>query len=218
MRADPPGRQALPPDLARLLHELRGPLNSLTMHAQLLRRAVSEDPPAAESLRTVLAQLGSLSQMLADAFAVAALERTQAGPVDLGAIVEAARRDVEPAATVAEGPWPPVAGDAALLQLALGHLLRNAVEATAAVPGSRPPVVSAAVEAAATAVSVRDWGPGLRATDPKLLIRPWHSTKPGHRGVGLVAAERVARLHHGALRFTALPDGASVSLLLPRSA
>jgi C4-dicarboxylate-specific signal transduction histidine kinase len=62
---------------------------------------------------------------------------------------------------------------------------------------------------------VRDWGPGLRTSDPKLVIRPWHSSKPGHRGLGLVTVERVARLHRGALRFATLSDGALVTLALP---
>jgi signal transduction histidine kinase len=205
----------LPPDLARLLHELRGPLNSLTMHAQLLTRAVGSDPLAEDSARTVLEQLGRLSSMLTDAFAVAALGLGRLGPVDLGAAVEAARPEAGAPVTIAEGPWPSVAGDPALLTLALAHLLRNAVEAAGADPGSRPPFVSAALEAGQALVNVRDWGPGLRSTDPKLLIRPWHSTKPGHRGLGLVTVERVARLHGGAVRFVALADGALVTLALP---
>jgi C4-dicarboxylate-specific signal transduction histidine kinase len=116
--------------------------------------------------------------------------------------------------TVAAGGWPVVAGDAALLTLGLRHLLSNAVEAGGG-NGTQPPQVSAAVEGAETLLRVRDWGPGLRTTDPKLLIRPWHSSKPGHRGLGLVTVERVARLHGGALRFATLPDGALVTLALP---
>jgi C4-dicarboxylate-specific signal transduction histidine kinase len=87
------------------------------------------------------------------------------------------------------------------------------VEASA--DGRRSPRVSAAVEGREVQVRVQDWGPGLRATDPKLVIRPWHSSKPGHRGLGLVTAERVARLHGGALRFATSPDGALVTLVLP---
>jgi signal transduction histidine kinase len=205
----------LPPDLARLLHDLRGPLNSLTVHGQLLVRAVAADPLAGDSARTVLEQLTRLSTMLTEAFAVAALELGRVGPVDLRAVVEAARPDCGAPVSLAEGPWPSVVGDAALLRLALAHLLRNAVEAAGAVPDPRPPLVSAAVEAGQAVVRVRDWGPGLGVTDTKVLIRPWHSTKPGHRGLGLVTAERVARLHGGALGFTALAEGALVTLALP---
>jgi len=62
---------------------------------------------------------------------------------------------------------------------------------------------------------VRDRGPGLRTTNPKLLIHLLHSTKPGHPGLGLVIVERVARLHAGTLEFESLRDGARVTLRLP---
>ena len=213
--AHDPGRRPLPPDLARLLHDLRGPLNSITMHAQLLKRAVGDDATAEDSASTVLEQVRRLSDMLADAFAVAALERGALRTVDLAVVAESARKDVGASVTLADGPWPSVHGDEALLTLALGHLLRNAVEATAAACGGRTPLVSAAVEAKETVVSVRDWGPGLPSADPKVVIRPFHSTKRGHRGLGLVTVERIARLHNGALRLTALSDGALVTLALP---
>ena len=91
--ADDAGRRALSPDLGRLLHDLRGPLNSLTMHAEVLKRTVRDDPLAADSLRTVLEQLGRLAEMLPAAFAVASLERRDWGVVDLGAVAAAAQGD-----------------------------------------------------------------------------------------------------------------------------
>jgi signal transduction histidine kinase len=212
--ADDPRRPELPPDLARLLHDLRGPLNSLTVHTQLLKGFVGDDEAADNSARAMLDQLGRLSTMLTEAFAVVALELGAVGTVDLAAVVEAARRDAAAAVTLADGPWPPVVGDATLLTAALGHLVRNAVEASAPVSG-RPPRVSAVVEGHDAVVSVRDWGSGLRTTDPRLVIRPWHSTKPGHRGLGLVTVERIARLHGGVLRLESPADGARVSLVLP---
>ena len=212
--ADDPRRPELPSDLARLLHDLRGPLNSLTVHTQLLKGFVGDDATADKSASAMLDQLGRLSTMLTEAFAVVALELGAVGTVDLATVAEAARRDAAAAVTLAEGPWPPVVGDVALLTAALAHLVRNAVEASAA-PSGRPPRVSAVVEGPATVVSVRDWGSGLRTTDPRLVIRPWHSTKPGHRGLGLVTVERIARLHGGALRLESPGDGARVSLVLP---
>ena len=65
------------------------------------------------------------------------------------------------------------------------------------------------------ALSVRDHGTGLRTTNPKLLIRLLHSTKPGHHGLGLITVERVARLHGGRVDFESLSPGARVTLRLP---
>jgi two-component system, NtrC family, sensor histidine kinase HydH len=204
----------LPAELARLLHDLRGPLNSAVMHLEVLKRTVSDDPSSAESLRTVLQQLVRLSEMLPAAFSVAALEVGPLARISLHAVVEQARqeRGLEGVAVVGEG-WPEVRADARLLGLGVEELLRNAVESTPA--GGRPPEVSAARVEGGVALTIRDWGAGLPTSNPKLLIRLLHSTKPGHRGIGLVTAERVARLHGGTLTFEALGDGARVTLRLP---
>ena len=207
----------LPAELARLLHDLRGPLNSAVMHLEVLKRTVSDDPSSAESLRTVLQQLVRLSEMLPAAFAVAALEPGTRAPVSLRSVVEQAQQEAGLGSVrLADGPWPEVHGDAALLGLAVGELMRNAVESTG--PGAASPEVSAARTSDGTTLSVRDWGTGLPTANPKVLIRLLHSTKSGHRGVGLVTAERVARVHGGTLSFESLPDGARVTLHLPDAA
>jgi signal transduction histidine kinase len=211
--ADEAIRRPLPPDLGRLLHDLRGPLNSLTMHAEVLKRTVRDDAAAEDSLRTVLEQLGRLAEMLPAAFQVASLELGTRGPVDLGAVAGAARRASGGTVHLAGGAWPSVPGDVALLEEALTQLFRNAVEATAA--GERAPEASVAVEGGTAQVCVRDWGAGLRTTNPKLLIRLLQSTKPGHRGLGLVTVERIARLHGGEVRFESTGDGTRVTLALP---
>ena len=204
----------LPAELARLLHDLRGPLNSAVMHLEVLKRTVSDDPSSAESLRTVLQQLVRLSEMLPAAFAVAALEPGPLGRVSLRGVVEEARGEpgLEDVRLTGE-EWPEVRGDATLLALGIAQLLRNAVESTGA--GAPPPEVSASRVHDGAALSVRDWGGGLPTANPKLLIRLLHSTKAGHRGLGLVTVERVVRLHGGTLSFEALPDGARVTLRLP---
>ena len=204
----------LPAELARLLHDLRGPLNSAVMHLEVLKRTVSDDPSSAESLRTVLQQLVRLSEMLPAAFAVAALEPAPFAPVSLREVVERARQepDLEGVRVVGEA-WPEVRADAALLAIGVAQLMRNAVEATSA--DGRPPEVSAARTGDEATLSVRDFGDGLSTTNPKLLIRLLHSTKAGHRGLGLITAERAARLHGGTLSFETLPDGARVTMHLP---
>ena len=213
--ADDPGRRPLPPDLGRLLHDLRGPLNSLTMHAEVLKRTVGGDPAAEDSLRTVLEQLGRLAEMLPAAFYVTSLELGPSQRVDLGAVAAAARQAAGGTLHIAAGPWPSIVGDEVLLTEALTQLFRNAVEANAATGCAEPPQVSVAVDGEVVRVSVRDWGPGLRSTNPKLLIRLLHSTKPGHRGLGLVTVERIARLHGGSLNFESPGEGAVATLMVP---
>jgi signal transduction histidine kinase len=205
----------LPAELARLLHDLRGPLNSAVMHLEVLKRTVAGDPTADASLRTVLQQLSRLSDMLPAAVGIAALESRPWRTHDLRALAELARTaGGYGSVSLAGGTWPRVNGDEALLVRAIGELIANAVEAT---PKGAPPHELTVTTGAngEVSLSVRDHGTGLRTTNPKLLIRLLHSTKPGHHGLGLVTVERVARLHGGSIEFESLSPGARVTLHMP---
>ncbi|MGH7314618.1 MAG: sensor histidine kinase, partial [Candidatus Rokuibacteriota bacterium] len=201
---------SLPEDLDRLLHDLRGPLNALTMHLEVLKRLSRGDTAALQSLEAIQQEALRLGALLPAAFSVMALEPAQLTRLDLGVLV---RRvvDAERAGhvSVVEGPWPEILGDELLLIPAVAHLVRNAIAATeAAGPGRRPPQVGfRRVEAGRVALVVRDWGAGLRTTNPRALIRLALSPKSGRPTLGLVTAERVARLHGGALTFTSSAGG-----------
>ncbi|HUF92491.1 MAG TPA: HAMP domain-containing sensor histidine kinase [Candidatus Limnocylindria bacterium] len=192
---------------------MRGSLNSAGIHLEVLKRAVANDPIAADSLRTIVDQLARLAAMLPDVLAVTAIEVGPRQPVSLRAVAAQAAEPYGSAVVIEEGEWPLVFGDAPALVVALGELIGNAVEATK--DGSPPPRVTATPSAGEVVVSVRDRGEGLRTTNPKLLVRLGQSAKPGHRGYGLLVAERVARLHGGRLTFESTPEGATVSLVLP---
>jgi signal transduction histidine kinase len=210
---------SLPAELDRLLHDLRGPLNSAVMHLEVLRRVTGADPAAKQSLDTLHEQLQRLATMLPAAFDVVAVEAGAMRVVELGAVVAAAVREAGDAVvSIAEGPWSRVRGDERLLTIAVGHLVRNAIEATRAAESSRPPPqVSGEVTAdGEAAVRVRDWGIGIKSTNPKIIARLAAKASPiGARGTGLLITERIARLHGGRLRFHAPGDGTEVVLTLP---
>jgi signal transduction histidine kinase len=204
----------LPEDLDRILHDLRGPLNAITMHLEVVKRAVPHDLPAKQSIDTVLQEVERLAVMLPAAFQVVALEAGELRALDAREVVEdVVREHGFSAVTLAPGPWPRVLGDRRLLALGVEHLLRNALEATAK-DAPRPPHVSAHTTAEGVVVSVRNWGATLPSTSPKVVIRLGARRKPGHQGVGLVAVERIARLLGGALNFVTPEDGADVRLVL----
>jgi two-component system osmolarity sensor histidine kinase EnvZ len=196
-------------DLDRILHDLRGPLNSVVMHLEVLKRTLAGDPDALGSLSTIQHEVSRLATMLPAAFEVIGLERGALERVNLRALVERALD--EPALSGVEvqaGPWPDVTVDPALLVLAIAHLARNAVTATCeAGRTDRPPQIGVDTVPAEVTVVVRDWGKGFRSTNPKVLVRL--------AGVGLLVVERVARLHGGRVRFASPGEGAEVRLTLP---
>jgi signal transduction histidine kinase len=217
---DAPSRHSLPVELERLLHDLRGALNGIRMHLELLKRAAAADEGIRLSVATIEQELTRLAAQLPAAFSVAAIERGELQPVDVRAVVESALHEHElGTVTVTDGPRPQVRADARLLALAIAQLARNAVEATrAAGATSRAPRVSivTAGEGDVTVV-VRDWGRGLASTNPRSVIRLTSSPDSQRVGVGLLIVERIARLHGGTLEFGNPPDGgAEVRLTIPR--
>lgn len=205
--------------LARLLHDLRGPLNSALMHTQVLKRLLEVDPAATEIVTTLRGQLERLAEMLPDAVGLAALELGQVRRLNLRDVVDGAVREHALAeVTLAEGPWPDVRADERLLGQAIAHLVRNALEATALAGHRRGPHLSGEgpVEGR-VALLVRDWGPGFPSKNPKALVRLLASTKAGHRGLGLVTVERIVQLHGGTLAFEEPGEGAQVRLTLPEA-
>jgi signal transduction histidine kinase len=208
----------LPEDLERLLHDLRGPLNALSMHAEVLKRSVADDPTAAASVRTIQQEAERLADMLGAAMSVVALEPAEAVRINLrDAAAQALAEDNVKDVMIHDGAWGDIVGDRRLLFLAITHLVRNAIEATeAAGAGTPAPDLSAsAPERGLVGISVRDHGPGLRSTNPKVLIRLRASIKPGHRGIGLVTVERIARLLGGTVSFEPANPGARVTLRVP---
>jgi len=202
----PPPRE----DLDRILHDLRGPLNSMVMHVEVLKRVLADDPDALASVSAIQQELSRLTRMLPAAFDVLSLERGQVGRVSLRALVDRALVEHRLAAVqVQDGAWPEVDGDADLLVLAIAHLLRNALAATRAAGRTDPPprVAVDTAEPGHVTLTVRDWGTGFKNSNPKGLVRL--------AGVGLLTVERVARLHGGRLSFASPGDGAEVRLTLP---
>jgi signal transduction histidine kinase len=210
---------ALPGDLDRLLHDLRGPLNAASMHLEILKRAGPGESGALASVEALRQEVGRLAILLPAVFEIVALECGDSVPVDLAALVRnVVKEQALGPVTLAPGLWPRVQGDARLLGLAVTHLIRNALTATtAAGAGRQAPAVSARPgPAGQVALVVRDWGPGLRTTNARALIRLAISPATGKPAVGLVVTERIVRLHRGALEFRNPTDGgAEVTLLLP---
>lgn len=205
---DDPRRAPLPLDLDRLLHDLRGPLNAAVMHLEVLKRLLGDDPTGHDSLLSIQQEMERLTAMLPTAMSICALEMGPRKRLALRDVVESAIDDpMRKRVSIDAGPWPDVEGDERLLALAVRQLVLNALEAGGADGDVR---VGAEVGDETVTVVVRDSGRGFGVKNPSARVRLMVGAKPGHLGIGLLVAQRVARLHGGSLAFGTSDGGGGV--------
>jgi len=111
-----------------------------------------------------------------------------------------------------------IQADPYLLELAIGHVLQNALEATEA--GGRV-TLQAMVKccgdsASAATITVIDSGCGIQENALASVLVPFFTSKKTHDGLGLSMASRFVEIHGGILRIaSAEGKGTEVEIVLP---
>ena len=205
---------SLPADLDRLLHDLRGPLNAILMHLQVVKRSLGPDAAAKPSLDTMQSEVDRLAKMLTAAFDVVGAERRETRRASSRTLVEEALAEFHAvdAVSLAGGDWPDVEGDPTLLKHAIWAAVERGLSASREAGADRPPEIRVETTPETVSLVVRDWAAGPRRVDPRVVLR----LSPTSSSRDLVGADRIARLHGGSLKFAAAEPGGEVRLILPR--
>jgi signal transduction histidine kinase len=111
-------------------------------------------------------------------------------------------------------------GDPFLLELAVSHIVQNAMEATdkgrKATLYAKPVLVGRACPV--VKVGVRDSGAGIEAKNLGQVLTPFFTTKEGHAGLGLSVASRFVEMHSGHIRLSSEDGkGTEVEIEIPVS-
>jgi two-component system sensor histidine kinase CpxA len=221
--------------LSTVSHELRSPLTRLSVAAALLRLCPEEEK--LEYVNRIELETEQLNKMISQLLALSRIEsgvdaRARQEPVDLVSLVQevAADGNFEAQArsrSVAVGTLDPcvASGIADQIRGAIENVVRNAIRHTRA--NSEVEISMRRQEEAPTTravVQVRDHGPGVPEADLKKIFLPFYRVSSSEEsdsdgsGLGLAIAERVARMHGGAVRAINAPGGGLlVELELPVS-
>lgn len=194
---------------ARILHQIKNPLQTIVLHADLLQndRIVSDAEQRREVADAIIGESQRLVDMLEELSVyasgaqrsmnrqpvaldelvkhVAAHEAREAG--DSGLLVDTSRMD-----------RAVVLADAYYLRQAIDNLVRNAREAMAEQEGARL-AVSVERDPAGAVVRVADNGPGIAADKLERIFEPFVSTKGKGMGLGLAICREIAEAHAGRL-------------------
>jgi signal transduction histidine kinase len=200
-------------------HEVRSPLNALSMAAQRLRR---EAEPAEEPARSKFSELTSALKAGIDRLdgtieEFLALGRPERPPeirdIDPESLVDEVIA-AEGTSTIAVPPESPasVRADAGLLGKALANLVRNAFQAGPDVAVS----IHWRLDGEDCVFEVRDDGPGIAEDERDGLFEPFVTRRTGGTGLGLTIARDAVESQGGRIGVDDSPEGgARFTIRLP---
>jgi signal transduction histidine kinase len=114
-----------------------------------------------------------------------------------------------------------IQADPYLLELAIGHILQNSLEATEA--GGEVTLLARVQcsddNASAATISIIDTGCGIDENVLANVVAPFFTSKKNHDGLGLSMASRFIEMHGGILRIKSVKgEGTEVEIVLPMAA
>ncbi len=219
---------------ARMAHEVRNPLSSIGLNAELLEEELRAGhelnrDEARDLLEAIGSEVERLRQVTETYLTRARRVPLNREPTDLGQLigrlVDFARSELEQRQVVANVQSPKVASasiDTRMVRQALWNLVRNGWEA---MPGGGRLWLEVERRATESPDGVVDWlvivvedsGAGIAEEARPRLFEPFFTTKEAGTGVGLALVAEVASAHGGKIE-VAEPrhgDGACFQLWLP---
>jgi signal transduction histidine kinase len=211
-------------------HEIKTPLSSARLNAQMLLRKQGERSSTDERrcTETILRQLDRMNTLVTSILDAARLSEGKLAltlePGDFTAFLREVVQDwreLQPQVDFTlkgEEARVELSFDAERVRYILNNLLSNAVKYGGE---SRRVEVSLSVSPGLAMVQVRDWGVGIAASELPNIFDRFHRAEvaggQGH-GLGLYIAGALARLHGGSLSVqSTLGQGSTFSLRLPLS-
>jgi PAS domain S-box-containing protein len=213
---------------AGVAHELGNPLNSLTIHLQLIARKlkklkVSKDTESlVESVDVCRAEVARLDGIIAHFLEAIRPQPPDLAELDLAEVLAEVlrfqqREFADRRITVeveASGDLPVVMADRNQLKQVFFNLAKNALDAME--PGGRLKI-RARADDDSVFLLFGDSGSGIKQEDLVRVFQPYHTTKPGGHGLGLMIVQRILREHGGQVGIESKEGvGTVVTLQFPR--
>jgi len=203
---------------SQIAHEIRNPLNSISLNVELLEDEVASNEEARGLIRSVLKELDHLNDIVSEylqfsRFPKPHLERGHVEGVirDLAGVFKAPE-NISFRVALADST-PEVWLDEGLLRQVLDNLIRNAVEA---ITGDGAVVVETDVLDRYVVIRVKDTGVGITGDAQTKLFEPFFTTKAHGTGLGLATSQQIIFEHNGHILVESQPGKGSIfSILLP---
>jgi len=206
---------------AGVAHEIGNPLNSLTIHLQLLRRTLERraGPELAaetgELLEVAAQEVTRLDAIIHNFLRAVRPVPLQLAPLNvrdlLTGALEFMAREIADRQIRVEAAWPGalplIMGDADQLRQAFFNILKNAVQA---MPDGGLLRVGAEERGAFLEIRFADTGQGIDPAVLPRILEPYFTTRQDGNGLGLMIVDRIVRGHGGELGIESVPGRGTV--------
>jgi two-component system NtrC family sensor kinase len=207
---------------AQITHEIRNPLNSISLNAEeLAERLGGESQPARVLCDAIAREVDRLTAITEEYLRFARLPKPQMQGADVNDTVRDLLEFVRPELDASRvslqmqlsPELPRVHADVAQLRQLLLNLVRNAREA---MPSGGSLQISTKGGEGAVAIEVRDTGHGIPPERLQRIFDPFFTTKERGTGLGLAMAQEIAQEHGGQLSCESeVGRGTAFTLKLP---
>lgn len=203
--------------MAQITHEVRNPLNAMSLHAELLAEEVLSDDARA-MLTTITREIARLEALTERYLDIARQRAPELGPEDpvalaeqVVALQEERLRRAGTRCEVVGQRGAPVEMAGNIARQALLNLVRNAAEA-----GATSVVVEVSRRPGAVVFAVVDDGPGMTPEVQARVFEPFFSTRARGTGLGLAITRQAVDDAGGKLSVSSTPGaGARFEVELP---
>jgi signal transduction histidine kinase len=213
---------------AGVAHELGNPLNSLTIHLQLIARKLQKLSRSAdvhsvaesvEVCREEVARLDGIITHFLDAIRPSPPDLAEVNLAEvLAEVLKFQKSEFEDRGIAVEAQTPAslpnVMADRNQVKQVFFNITKNAMEAMQ--PGGKLKIKSRADDDSVYLL-FGDSGSGIRHEDMVNLFQPYYTTKSGGHGLGLMIVKRIMRMHGGQVGIESQQGlGTIITLQFPR--
>ncbi|HPH97682.1 MAG TPA: ATP-binding protein [Anaerolineaceae bacterium] len=210
-------------------HEVRNPINNISLNVQSMMMMLPEEDPNHETCERMLNDCGRLSHLMDSILFFSKNKEYRMEAVDIHALLKRILDRWRPKFTganikhelVNKSDNTRISGDMRALEQVFTNLISNAVEAMSAVGNGgsiRVRIAPAANKSDSTPqleISLTDDGPGVPEEIRPHLFEPFMTTKDHGTGLGLAITKRIITTHRGTINLKSVPGGTSFIITLP---
>jgi signal transduction histidine kinase len=207
---------------AGVAHELRDPLQTLSLELDAVLRAAKGAPAVEEHVKEARRKVNRLDRAIRGFLTVARLRPPTSEPLDIDALLREVHDELEPDANLAglelvrerSDEALNTRGDKQVLRQALHNLVKNSIQAQPTRDGRV--VLRCGRSNGSIWMSVEDTGPGMSPAVLEKAFDLFFTTKSDGTGVGMALVRQAVELHGGDVEVRSRPDeGTVVTMRLP---